>query len=151
MIQQKGTYRNQTPAKFAAKNRAQKALSESTDDENSVESFDCECPDNEYEFPHNSDSAKSPKYKTEMCKNYSEMGYCPYYEKCQFAHGYHDMILTPELFERLSRQASKPRRCKNFWNTGQCAYGLRCQFSHYEVNQDCLTYLKIQSSALENP
>lgn len=27
------------------------------------------------------------KYKTEMCKNYSEMGYCPYWEKCQFAHG----------------------------------------------------------------
>ena len=27
------------------------------------------------------------KYKTEMCKNFSEMGYCPYREKCQFAHG----------------------------------------------------------------
>ena len=27
------------------------------------------------------------KYKTEMCKNYSEMGYCPYRDKCQFAHG----------------------------------------------------------------
>ena len=29
------------------------------------------------------------KYKTEMCKNFSENGFCPYTEKCQFAHGYH--------------------------------------------------------------
>ena len=28
-----------------------------------------------------------PKYKTELCKNYSEKGYCPYRWKCQFAHG----------------------------------------------------------------
>lgn len=29
------------------------------------------------------------KFKTEMCKNYSEMGFCPYRNKCQFAHGAH--------------------------------------------------------------
>lgn len=27
------------------------------------------------------------KYKTEMCKNFSETGFCPYRDKCQFAHG----------------------------------------------------------------
>lgn len=27
------------------------------------------------------------KYKTEMCKNYSENGFCRYINKCQFAHG----------------------------------------------------------------
>ena len=29
------------------------------------------------------------RYKTEMCKNFSENGFCPYTDKCQFAHGYH--------------------------------------------------------------
>lgn len=29
------------------------------------------------------------KYKTEMCKNFSENGFCRYINKCQFAHGEH--------------------------------------------------------------
>lgn len=27
------------------------------------------------------------KYKTELCKTFSEKGYCPYGRKCRFAHG----------------------------------------------------------------
>lgn len=29
------------------------------------------------------------KHKTELCKTYSELGYCPYEQKCRFAHGKH--------------------------------------------------------------
>ena len=32
------------------------------------------------------------KYKTEMCKNFSENGYCHYGDKCQFAHGAHELV-----------------------------------------------------------
>lgn len=27
------------------------------------------------------------KYKTELCHNFSQTGYCPYEKRCQFAHG----------------------------------------------------------------
>jgi hypothetical protein len=32
----------------------------------------------------------NPKYKTKLCSNWVRYGMCPYYEKCQFAHGYND-------------------------------------------------------------
>jgi len=32
------------------------------------------------------------KYKTEMCKNWIEFGFCRYGPKCQFAHGSTEMI-----------------------------------------------------------
>jgi hypothetical protein len=86
-----------------------------------------------------------------MCKNYSEKGYCPYYERCQFAHGYHDLAYTSALADRFTRMESRQTKCKNFWKTGQCTYGLRCQFMHYEVSKDTRSYLRIQSSVMENP
>lgn len=32
------------------------------------------------------------KYKAKLCKNWIQRGACPYYEKCQFAHGEHEII-----------------------------------------------------------
>lgn len=127
---------------------AKNMRSESTDDENSDSIRSHDFSDSEHEFLNFSDCAKSPKYKTEMCKNYSEMGYCPYYERCQFAHGYHDLAFSQALLDRFARLGSRQTRCKNFWKTGQCAYGLRCQFIHYEVSKDTINFLKIQSSVL---
>ena len=68
------------------------------------------------------------RYKTEMCKNYSENGFCPYTEKCQFAHGYHELSQVPPA----PKKAYRTRKCKSFWEEGICRYGLRCQFSHYQ-------------------
>jgi len=31
------------------------------------------------------------RYKAKMCKNWMENGSCPYFEKCQFAHGMHEL------------------------------------------------------------
>ena len=28
------------------------------------------------------------KFKTEMCKNWIETGFCRYHDRCQFAHGF---------------------------------------------------------------
>jgi hypothetical protein len=52
MKQQKRIGRASIPLKISVKDSGLKALSESTDDENSVGSFEFECSDNEYEFPH---------------------------------------------------------------------------------------------------
>jgi len=51
------------------------------------------------------------KYKTEICKNYSEMGYCPYRDKCQFAHGEDELHRTGPL----PKKAYRTKKCKSFW------------------------------------
>lgn len=68
------------------------------------------------------------KHKTELCKTYSELGYCPYEHKCRFAHG------RQELVGRPVKQPLKSRRCNGFWKNGCCSYGIRCQFGHAELD-----------------
>lgn len=72
------------------------------------------------------------KFKTEICKNYSEMGYCPYRSKCQFAHGQHELVQTAKNVKK----AYRTKKCKSFWEEGTCRYGFRCQFLHYETELD---------------
>lgn len=33
------------------------------------------------------------KYKTELCKNWIEVGYCRYKSLCMFAHGHSEVVL----------------------------------------------------------
>lgn len=67
-----------------------------------------------------------------MCKNYSEMGYCPYRSKCQFAHGPHELVQSA----KNPKKAYRTRKCKSFWEEGTCRYGFRCQFLHNETELD---------------
>ncbi|KAJ2161072.1 hypothetical protein GGF46_001743 [Coemansia sp. RSA 552] len=39
----------------------------------------------------------NPLYKTKMCQRFSELGECPYGEKCQFAHGDDELRDPPEV------------------------------------------------------
>jgi hypothetical protein len=64
------------------------------------------------------------KHKTELCKNFSEFGRCPYARKCRFAHGAQELIRTP------LRTCFRKKKCNGFWQNGTCSYGVRCQFSH---------------------
>ena len=36
-------------------------------------------------------AAAAARYKTELCRSFQENGTCKYGEKCQFAHGYHEL------------------------------------------------------------
>ena len=67
------------------------------------------------------------KHKTELCKNFSEKGACPYGKKCRFAHGAHELIHM-----QVSRCFRK-KTCNSFWKNGFCPYGMRCQFSHQQI------------------
>jgi butyrate response factor 1 len=69
---------------------------------------------------------KDPKYKTELCKTYSETGECPYGKKCRFAHG------KDELFSKDIGINYKKIECKSFSESGFCPYGSRCSFKHDE-------------------
>lgn len=79
-----------------------------------------------------------PKYKTELCKTYSEIGHCPYYYKCQYAHGVEELNS-----HETKKKAYRTKRCKSFWEKGVCNYGRRCQFSHYEVAPETRHFLRL--------
>ncbi len=51
----------------------------------SASTEDDSCEDREDDFFYCKTNPK--KHKTELCKTYSELGYCNYGKKCRFAHG----------------------------------------------------------------
>lgn len=63
-------------------------------------------------------------YKTELCRPFEEAGECKYGEKCQFAHGMHEL-------RNLQRHPKyKTELCRTFHSVGFCPYGPRCHFVH---------------------
>lgn len=80
-----------------------------------------------YPFPE--DHPKGQKFnthlfKTEVCRSWSELGYCPYGDSCQFAHGQQELRVRPMIHKKY-----KTVRCKKFL-AGHCPYGTRCCFVH---------------------
>ncbi|EDO32063.1 predicted protein, partial [Nematostella vectensis] len=66
----------------------------------------------------------SSRYKTELCRPFEESGTCKYGDKCQFAHGYHEL-------RQLARHPKyKTELCRTFHTIGFCPYGPRCHFIH---------------------
>lgn len=64
------------------------------------------------------------RYKTELCRPFEEAGECKYGEKCQFAHGMHEL-------RNLQRHPKyKTELCRTFHSVGFCPYGPRCHFVH---------------------
>ena len=69
-------------------------------------------------------STNSSRYKTELCRPYEENGTCKYGDKCQFAHGIHEL-------RSLNRHPKyKTELCRTFHTIGFCPYGPRCHFVH---------------------
>ncbi|XP_030634972.1 cysteine three histidine 1 [Chanos chanos] len=66
----------------------------------------------------------STRYKTELCSRYAETGTCKYAERCQFAHGLHDLHV-PSRHPKY-----KTELCRTFHTVGYCVYGTRCLFVH---------------------
>ncbi|XP_019955638.2 cysteine three histidine 1 [Paralichthys olivaceus] len=71
----------------------------------------------------------STRYKTELCTSYSSTGFCKYAERCQFAHGLH------ELHVPFRHPKYKTELCRSFHTTGYCYYGSRCLFVHNSTEQ----------------
>jgi hypothetical protein len=68
-----------------------------------------------------------PKFKTELCKTFKDLNFCPYGNKCRFAHG------KTELFNRsIDTNKYKQKVCNSFQENGFCVYGSRCNFKHGE-------------------
>ncbi|KAI8367554.1 uncharacterized protein BYT42DRAFT_504494 [Radiomyces spectabilis] len=63
-------------------------------------------------------------YKTEYCRNWSEMGYCRYGKKCRYAHGESELRSVPR------HSLYKTQICRAYHLDGACPYGIRCTFIH---------------------
>jgi hypothetical protein len=75
----------------------------------------------------NEEKKNDPKFKTELCKTFSDTNFCPYGNRCRFAHG------KNELFQRQTdTNKYKMRICNSFEESGFCIYGIRCNFKHGE-------------------
>ncbi|XP_067317173.1 mRNA decay activator protein ZFP36-like [Anolis sagrei] len=68
--------------------------------------------------------SSSSRYKTELCRTFSETGKCKYGAKCQFAHG------SAELRSVSRHPKYKTELCHKFYLHGACPYGARCHFIH---------------------
>ncbi|XP_004574367.2 cysteine three histidine 1 [Maylandia zebra] len=71
----------------------------------------------------------STRYKTELCTTYSDDGFCKYAERCQFAHGLH------ELHVPSHHPKYKTELCRSYHTDGYCYYGNRCLFVHSPTEQ----------------
>ena len=74
--------------------------------------------------PSQSAVAAATRYKTELCRSFQESGQCKYGDKCQFAHGQH------ELRNMMRHPRYKTELCRTFHAQGYCPYGPRCHFVH---------------------
>ena len=86
------------------------------------------------------------KFKTLMCKHYNTTQGCSYGDKCQFAHGSHELRLLNNQSNingknkisenKKSKQINpiniKTVKCKNWEKNGTCKYGNYCTFAHGE-------------------
>ncbi|XP_053577695.1 mRNA decay activator protein ZFP36 [Bombina bombina] len=81
----------------------------------------------------------SPRYKTELCRTFSETGSCKYGVKCQFAHG------KSELREPNRHPKYKTELCHKYYIYGECPYGSRCNFIHHPAEQGMTQQLLRQS------
>jgi len=72
------------------------------------------------------------KYKREMCKNWTEVGFCRYGLKCQYAHGHDELAEIDRITEAQARlnEKYKSQNCRQFYREKLCPYGKRCHFRH---------------------
>jgi hypothetical protein len=116
------------------------------------------------------DKVKSnPSYKTSLCKNYMMGMYCQFADKCQYAHGRHELRDKPaavppsqlpeEVKKRLVEKAKalpgyKTKMCNNFENEGHCQYDDMCHYAHGEeelaeettADKEMATQMKIRKN-----
>lgn len=94
-------------------------------------SSDSNSSGSENNSPQKQGSVNSSRYKTEMCRPFEEQGFCKYSEKCQFAHGIHEL-------RNLARHPKyKTELCRTYHTVGFCPYGPRCHFVHND--EDAVT------------
>ncbi|XP_061576282.1 mRNA decay activator protein ZFP36L1 [Cololabis saira] len=86
-------------------------------------------------------SSSSSRYKTELCRSFTENGLCKYGGKCQFAHG------AEELRDLNRHPKYKTEPCRTFHTIGFCPYGIRCHFVHNNEEENKPSFSRSSSSS----
>lgn len=93
-------------------------------------------------------------YKTDLCERYENDGQCKYGDKCQYAHGKHELREKPDI---VKPSAYKTVLCNKYWNEGSCPYGKKCRFVHekatgFDQNKliKTMTHKKYKTKECEN-
>ncbi|XP_035535383.1 mRNA decay activator protein ZFP36L1 [Morone saxatilis] len=86
-------------------------------------------------------SSSSSRYKTELCRSFTESGLCKYGGKCQFAHG------AEELRDLSRHPKYKTEPCRTFHTIGFCPYGMRCHFVHNNEEEKKHSFSRSSSSS----
>ncbi|KAG0134038.1 hypothetical protein HOY82DRAFT_555177 [Tuber indicum] len=73
--------------------------------------------------PRHLDKKTNALYKTEMCRNWNEVGDCRYGRSCQFAHGQKELRV-------VARHGQWKTKTCMAWLHGGCTYGSRCCYAH---------------------
>ena len=62
-------------------------------------------------------------YKTEMCRNWMQLGSCEFNQDCAYAHGAHELVSRQSTHKNY-----KTKTCKKWHETtpGRCNYGDKC-------------------------
>jgi len=72
--------------------------------------------------PRHLDKKTNALYKTEMCRNWNEVGDCRYGRSCQFAHGQKELRV-------VARHGQWKTKTCMAWLHGGCTYGSRCCYA----------------------
>ncbi|XP_054159992.1 uncharacterized protein LOC128958201 [Oppia nitens] len=68
--------------------------------------------------------SKGRRFKSEMCRMWTEWAYCSFGDRCMFAHGIHEM-------SSVRRHPNyRSRICTSYNYDGYCPFGNRCDFIH---------------------
>lgn len=73
---------------------------------------------------------KDPKFKTELCKTFTDTNFCAYGNKCRFAHGREELFV-----KHVNHPKYRKSDCLTFHAEGFCNYGQRCHFKHHELRK----------------
>ncbi|KAI1296740.1 mRNA decay activator protein ZFP36L1 [Halotydeus destructor] len=75
--------------------------------------------------PRSSVMFHETRYKTELCRQFQELGTCEYGDRCLFAHGLFELKKLPNRHPKF-----KTEKCSAYHQIGYCAFGPRCSFLH---------------------
>lgn len=93
---------------------------------------------------NNKDVSSHPNFKTTLCQNYMTGLYCPFADKCQYAHGKHELrakvpfdqapneVKKHKLEKAKRTPGYKTKMCETFEKSGSCGYEEYCVFAHGE-------------------
>merc|ERR1712172_184597 len=111
----------------------------------------------------------NPSYKTSLCKNYMMGMFCQFADKCQYAHGRHELRDKPaavppselpeDIKKKLAEKAKnlpgyKTKLCNNFEIDNECQYAEMCHYAHgeeelreeTEMDKEMATAMKVKKN-----